>query len=176
MPESAWIQLARAHALANRYHWAFLAGPKKHPKSGSRHIMYHAKDSLVVACRPPGIRSERAYVKDSDRAAMLLVRLVIGKIADHQRLEQILKEVPLRPDDANWNCVVWMANAFEKVVTDGRALSSSVKEWGSVRDKAMWYVDYKKKTHRFDGKETSILFDPHRPATWDMLGNRELTP
>ncbi|PHH71230.1 hypothetical protein CDD80_5427 [Ophiocordyceps camponoti-rufipedis] len=160
----------------DEYHWAFLAGPKQHPKSGSRHIMYHAKEKLVMSGNPPQLRPEWQYVNDSDRAAMLLVRLLVGKIMDHNRLEQIFKDVPLRTEDADWNCVLWMEDAFGRVTRDGQAINTNVKDWESVRSTAMWYVGQKKAAHRFDGQDSSIIFDPTKPATWDMLQNEEMTP
>ncbi|PHH84241.1 hypothetical protein CDD83_2265 [Cordyceps sp. RAO-2017] len=160
----------------DEYHWAFLAGPKQHPKSGSRHIMYHAKEKLVKSGTPPQIRPEWQYVNDSNRAAMLLVRVLVGKIVDHERLERIFKAVPLRTEDANWNCVLWMEDAFRMMVQDGGAITTSVQDWASVRDKAMSYVEQKKAAHRFDGKDPSIVFDPAKPATWDMLTDTEMTP
>ncbi|KAM4065001.1 hypothetical protein HRG_004653 [Hirsutella rhossiliensis] len=160
----------------DEYHWAFLAGPKQHPKSGSRHIMYHAKERLVMSGNPPQLRPEWQYVNDSDRAAMLLVRIVVGKIMDRDHLEQILRNVPLRTDDPDWNCVLWMEDAFQRVLDDGQALASSVRDWESVRCKAMWYVSHKKAAHRFDGKDSNIVLDPMKPATWDMLRNMEVTP
>lgn len=160
----------------HRYHWAFLAGPKQHPKSGSRHIMYHAKERLVMSGNPPQLRPEWQYVNDSDRAAMLLVRVVVGKIIDRDRLEQIFRNVPLRTDDPDWNCVLWMEDAFRRVLADDQALASTVKDWESVRCKAMWYVSHKKAAHRFDGKDSDTFLDPMKPATWDMLRNLEMTP
>ncbi|POR37590.1 Uncharacterized protein TPAR_02238 [Tolypocladium paradoxum] len=157
----------------DEYHWAFLAGPKKHPKSGSRHIMYHAKEKLVVSGNPPQIKPEWTYVNDSDRAAMLLVRVAVGKIHDHAHLEQIFREVPLRTEDPDWNCVLWMEDAFKSVLRDGHALVSNVPDWDTVRRTAMWYERRKKSAHRFDGKDTDIVYDPLKPATWDMLSNTE---
>ncbi|RCI09807.1 hypothetical protein L249_3892 [Ophiocordyceps polyrhachis-furcata BCC 54312] len=160
----------------DEYHWAFLAGPKQHPKSGSRHIMYHAKEKLVMSGNPPQLKPEWQYVNDSDRAAMLLVRLLVGKIVDKDRLEQIFKSVPLRTQDPDWNCVLWMQDAFGRVIRDGQAISTSVRNWHSVRNKAMWYVHHKKSNHRFDGQDSTVIFDPAKPATWDMLKNEEMNP
>ncbi|KJZ75707.1 hypothetical protein HIM_04864 [Hirsutella minnesotensis 3608] len=160
----------------DEFHWAFLAGPKHHPKSGSRHIMYHAKEKLVVSGNPPQLRPEWQYCNDSNRAGMLLIRIVVGKIMDHDRLEQIFRTVPLRTEEPDWNCVLWMEDAFQRVLDDGHAIASNVPTWDSVRRKALWYVSHKKEAHRFDGKDSSIIFDPMKPATWDMLTDTETTP
>ncbi|PHH66399.1 hypothetical protein CDD81_7454 [Ophiocordyceps australis] len=160
----------------DEYHWAFLAGPKKHPRSGSRHIMYHAKENLVVSGDPPQVRRQWAYVNDSDRAAMLLVRIVVGKIVDRERLNDIFTQVPLGTDDPDYNCVFWMQDAFRRVLQDSQAVRTTVSSWESVRQTAMEYVGQKKLAHRFDGKDTSIIFDPLKPATWDMLLETESSP
>lgn len=68
-----------------------------------------------------------------------------------------------------------MENTFERLVQDGEALQSSIREWDSVRRKAMWYVS-QKEAHRFDGKDSSFVFDLMKPATWDMLRDMETTP
>lgn len=138
--------------------------------------MYHAKERLVVSGNPPQVRPEWQYVNDSDRAAMLLVRLVMGKIADRERLEHVLRGVPLRTDDPDWNCVLWMEDAFGRLVGDGRVLDSTVRDWDAVRRKAMWYVGHKKAAHRFDGRNNNLVLDPMKPATWDMLANAETSP
>lgn len=135
--------------------------------------MYHAKEKLVVSGNPPQIKPEWTYVNDSDRAAMLLVRVAVGKIHDHARLEQIFREVPLRTEDPDWNCVLWMDDAFKRILQDDHAMVSNVPDWDTVRRTAMWYVCRKKTAHRFDGKDAGTVYDPLKPATWDMLSNTE---
>ncbi|GAB0138333.1 hypothetical protein EsDP_00006569 [Epichloe bromicola] len=153
------------------YHWALLSGPKRDPKSGYRHIMYHVKKKLVIDGEPETARSEWQYSAECDRASMLLARVVVAKVSDLQRLERILRQVPLRSGKEGWNCVAWVREAIHLASLDPYALGSRVDDWDVIRDKAMWYVDHKKSSHRFDGLGQ---FDISRPATWDMLKDEEL--
>lgn len=138
--------------------------------------MYHVKDELVVSGEPARAEPKWEYVKDADRGAMLLVRILVGKIQYQDRLEQALKHVPLRIDDPNWNCVLWTGDAYKSIAQDGQASVSGMPDWESVRHTAMWYVGQKKRAHRFDGRKASFVFDPEKPATWDMLGDKEIIP
>jgi hypothetical protein len=86
---------------------------------------------------------------------MLLVRIMIGKIKDIVRLRSILRNTPIRAgqtDYNHWNCVEWLKEALRLIQGDGKTLGTSVTNWTSVRDTAMWYVYKMKKEHRFDGK------------------------
>lgn len=137
--------------------------------------MYHAKEDLIVSGNPPQAKATWAYVNETDRAAMLLVRITVGTINDRARLEQVFTEVPLRIDDTDWNCVRWMDDAFNRIIQDGHAVTFGVRDWTFIADTAMWYVGLKKKAHRFDGKDTTVEFDPLKPATWDMFRMMETT-
>jgi hypothetical protein len=103
---------------------------------------------------------------------MLLVRIVVGKVEDMKRLRSLLERTPLRPEVTGWNCVSWVQEALMSAIHDGKALGTSAKDWETVRDTAMWYVEKKKAAHRFDG---TVHFDPDKVATWDMLDGVELT-
>ena len=139
-------------------------------------MMYHAKKGLIVSGNPSQVKTTWTYVNETDRAAMLLVRIAVGTVNDRKRLEQIFTEVPLRIDDRGWNCVRWMEDAFNRIIEDGHAVTFTVRDWKSIADTAMWYVALKKRAHRFDGKDTTIKSDPLKPATWDMFRMMETTP
>ncbi|KAG5983275.1 hypothetical protein E4U55_000353 [Claviceps digitariae] len=153
------------------YHWALLSGPKQDPKSGYQHTMYHVKAKLVIDGEPRVARTEWEYSSECDRSSMLLARIVIAKVCHLERLERILREVPLRSDKEGWNCVAWVREAIHLASLDPEALGSRVDDWIAIRDKAMWYIDQKKSSHRFDGLGQ---FDISKPATWDMLQDKEL--
>ena len=161
----------RLFPLRYSYHWALLSGPKKDPESGYRHVMYHAKEKLIVDGDPKVARSVWEYSAETDRASMLLVRIVVGKVTDIYRLEKVLRSVPLRNDKKGWNCVSWVREALHLVSLDPGALGSRVEDWEKAQETAMWYVERKKAAHRFDGLGE---FDVSKPATWDMLDEKEL--
>lgn len=106
--------------------------------------------------------------------SMLLVRIMIGKVKDRNRLESILRNIPLQPEVEGWNCVAWVKEAINTALQDKRALGSPKNlSWDSIRDLAMWYVGEKKAAHRFDGQGEH---DQSKAATWDMLEGVELVP
>ena len=115
---------------------------------------------------------------------MLLVRIIIGKVLDPERLKDILRNVPVKQNDSAWNCVCWVRDALVRVwatTAEGGqdvlgASSSCLQEWSTVRDAAMRYVEGKKAQHRFDGKERVGQFDTRRTATLDLLLGKEVVP
>lgn len=83
--------------------------------------------------------------------SVLLVRVMIGKVKDLSRLRSIFERPPIRAEVPGWNCVGWVREAFLDARRDEKALGTCAKDWESVRDAAMWYVEHKKAAHRFDG-------------------------
>jgi hypothetical protein len=105
---------------------------------------------------------------------MLLVRVLIGKVTNMQRLESILQDIPVRQGDPAWNCVIWVKQALEKLQADGKAVGTSRLDWPRVRDAAMKYVQDNKDQHRFDGRAPQGKFDMKKAATFDLLEGREV--
>lgn len=152
----------------SRYHWAFIIGPKKETP-GSLGQRFHAKETMTT-----GGTSTWQYEHlrlSMKPIMMILVRIVVAKIRNEERLVSILGSTPMRPEQAGWNCVGWLKEAFESAVEDGGALGTAAKEWEEVREAAMGYVERKKGEHRFDG---TVEVDGGRVPTWDMLEGREL--
>ena len=104
---------------------------------------------------------------------MLLVRLVIGKVEKRNRFEQILRSIPIVQGDDQWNCVIWVKEALERLKADGKAIGTSQLDWKMVRDAAMDYVQKKREQHRFDA---GAGFDMSKPATFDLLEGKETIP
>lgn len=102
---------------------------------------------------------------------MLLVRIVIGKVAQMERLADVLRNVPIVQDDQSWNCVIWAKHAIRALRADGNALGTSELDWSIVRDAATELCRNKRAQHRFDGAGN---FDMLRPATYDLLEGKEL--
>jgi hypothetical protein len=101
---------------------------------------------------------------------MLLVRIMVGKVADGHRLVEILRGTPIRGGQPGWNCISWVKEALE-VLAEERALGTSVLDWSRVRDEAMAYCQRKKDQHRFDGQGN---FDMKKAATYDLLMEKEI--
>lgn len=104
---------------------------------------------------------------------MLLVRIVVGKIKNMNRLRSILDNTPVRTELKVWNCVEWVREALLAAIRDGQALGTCASDWKSVRDTAMGFVERKKASHQFDGSQS---YDPTKATTWDMLAKVELIP
>lgn len=107
--------------------------------------------------------------------AMILVRIVIGKVMNMERVMAVLRDVPIRDNQSGWNCVWWVNEALEMLRQEGKALSrASVTDWAQVRGTALGYVKRKEREHRFDGGAPPGLFDMDRVATYDLLQMAEI--
>ncbi|KAI9896018.1 hypothetical protein N3K66_009087 [Trichothecium roseum] len=163
--------------LEDTYHWALVVGPKTEDGS-SRGARFHAKETMTVVGTPPVVRSIWEYEKRESSmlpTSMLLVRVMIGKIEDRNKLESLLSAIPVRPEIQGWNCVSWVKEAIETVLQDKKALGTVPENanWLFIRDTAMQYVEKKKAAHRFDGQGN---FDQNKAATWDMIEGLERIP
>ncbi|RMZ67682.1 hypothetical protein GMOD_00001642 [Pyrenophora seminiperda CCB06] len=133
----------------------------------SKGMRYHAKEVLG----PEGYKW--AFEEKSCRllpTAMLLVRVMIAKVENKNRLIQIIRNTPIRPDVPGWNCVGWVQEALQRLEADDKALGTSVLEWTKVRDAAMEYCQKKVDEHRFDGK---VTYDMEKVPTFDLLEGKE---
>lgn len=101
---------------------------------------------------------------------MLLVRVMIAKIAKREQLVNILRSVPVKQDEAGWNCVAWVKEALKKVCADREVLGTNRTDWEDLRKTAMWYIEKKKSEHRFDGQGD---FDMRVVATYDLIDRKE---
>jgi len=105
--------------------------------------------------------------------AMILVRILVGKVASTKRLESVLRSTSIKGAQPGWNCVVCVKEALQGLEEDGKALGTSITDWTSVRNAVMRYVERKIAQHRFDGK---AKFDLSKVATWNILESQELNP
>ncbi|KAG8410446.1 hypothetical protein J3459_017124 [Metarhizium acridum] len=162
--------------LEDTYHWALMVGPKTEDKcsTGAR---FHAKEKMRFVGTPPVPESVWEYEERESTmlpTSKFLVRVMIGKVKDGNRLESLLRNTPIRPGVEGWNCVAWVKEAIETALREDRVLGTPKNlGWDSIRDTAMWYVGQKKAAHRFDGQGT---FDQNKAATWDMIDGLERAP
>ncbi len=59
---------------------------------------------------------------------MLLIRVVIGKVANTNRLVGLLRNIAIKKGEPGWNCVVRVREALEVLRADGKALGTAVTE------------------------------------------------
>ncbi|KAF5597246.1 hypothetical protein FPCIR_3673 [Fusarium pseudocircinatum] len=159
----------------DRYHWAFMVGPKKETKNswGKR---FHVKRVLRSIGNPPSIESFWSFEEvdvSIGLESMILTRVLIGKVKDLDRLRLALQRTPFHPELKCWNWVDWIEEAHREVIHDAGALGTCVADWEAIRDTAMLYVESKKLAHRFDG---GIAHSLTNVPTWDMLRRVETTP
>ncbi|KAF9693545.1 hypothetical protein EKO04_008470 [Ascochyta lentis] len=158
----------------DKYHWAFIIGPKSEGGSANGRRC-HAKEFLqIVAGTPEKIWKYENIEISLQPTSAILVRIMIGKVADGARLLDVFARTPIRAGYAGyeaWNCVSWVQEALAWAAQDGKALGTCLTDWKVVRDTAMWYVAKKAADHRFDGQGQ---FDQSRVATWDAIERKEL--
>lgn len=157
----------RGHVLiqADRYHWAFIVGPKEE-KAGSQGVRYHAMnraDNWVFEERSTSLEATN----------MLLVRVMIGKVLDPDGLKEVMRTTQVKANDPAWNCVIWVKEALAKLA-GGKVMGTSQLDWQTVRDAVMEYVEHKKAQHRFDGQAREGQFDSRKAATFDLLTRKEV--
>jgi hypothetical protein len=104
---------------------------------------------------------------------MILVRIMIAKIEDMDRLAQLLRQIPIRQGEPGWNCVLWVKEALSELEKSRKIIGTSVIEWKAVRDAAMAYCQQKRDQHRFDGRGD---FDTSRVSTFDLIQKKETIP
>ena len=103
----------------------------------------------------------------------ILVRVVIAKITDRDRVLEILRTVPVVQNDPSWNSVLSAREALNALKKDSKAVGTSNLDWQTVRDAAMAYCQRKRDAHRFDGKGK---FNMRKAATYDFLEKKEIIP
>ncbi|KAK8879047.1 hypothetical protein PGQ11_000341 [Apiospora arundinis] len=153
----------------DKYHWSFIVSPKDEI-DGSDGTKFHVKN--FVGSQNGVVGSMWQYEEVEVALApvnRLLVRVMVAKVKDKDRLQAIFRGIPIRPDVQGWNCVGWVKEAMEALASDSQALGTSRTNWTSVRDAAMRYVERKHAEERF-GKN----FDSTKIPTWDLIVGKEV--
>jgi len=168
------------------YHWSFIIGPKHETRKSAVGHRAHAKNIFTGAAGGEQWVFEECPTT-LDAANQLLVRVMIAKVRDRERLIRTLGTVDVVQGDKNFNCVSWLrealavlqrSNANKDADNDktrsaaDRVLGSCELDWKTVRDAAMGYCQKKKDQNRFNNKGN---FDVKnlRPPTFDLLQMKE---
>ncbi|KAF4442002.1 hypothetical protein F53441_11847 [Fusarium austroafricanum] len=155
----------------DKYHWALLVGPKVESNE-TRGKRFHAKERIYSGTQSVWEFSEQETGTSS--TLMILIRVQVAKVNNMAALEAILRSVPIRAGKPGWNCVEWVREALAALQNDSKALGTSMLDWTTVRDTAMWYVEQKAMQHRFDGQAVPGQFDTSRVPTYDLIERKEL--
>ncbi|TWU74366.1 hypothetical protein ED733_000287 [Metarhizium rileyi] len=166
----------------DKYHWSFILGPKLE-SNDSRGTRYHAKEQIgVIDGHVQSVWQFEERDIGMAPTAMILVRVLIGKVKKKDRLDTILRGITIRGQSPGWNCVYWVEEAIRALYTyqeSGGGIfekSAFQLDWETIRQCALRYVEEKKASHRFDGQASSGTFDNNKVPTWDLLKNVERSP
>ncbi|KAK5168146.1 uncharacterized protein LTR77_006714 [Saxophila tyrrhenica] len=160
---------SRMPGKEDRFHWALFIGPRIMMQLSSG-IQIHVKNT-VFGQEGTSVLEERE--SSLIPAGQVLIRVVVAKIQDRERLPGILRTAPVTQDDSSWNCISWVREALATVQKDGEAVGTSKLDWQEVRDAAMGYCQEKIDAHRFDGKGQ---YDMMKTATYDLLERKKIVP
>jgi hypothetical protein len=146
-----------------------LVGPKEE-MSMNKGTRYHARERMT----PEGSQWVFEELSTSMMTTkMILVRILVAKVENTDKLAQLLRQIPIREGEEGWNCVLWVKEALSELEKSNKTIGTSMMEWGAVRDAAMEYCQRKKDQHRFDGKGK---FDTSRVSTFDLIEGKETIP
>ncbi|KAH1404148.1 hypothetical protein KXX64_000301 [Aspergillus fumigatus] len=132
-------------------------------------VRYHAKERPKLGGGSEWFFEERKCPLAP--TSMLLVRIMVGKVADGNHLVKILRDTPIRQGQLGWNCVYWVKEALETLKANPKALGTSIIKWEKVRSEAMDYYQRKKDQHRFDGQGN---FNMRKVPTYDLMERKEI--
>ncbi|KAG5934334.1 hypothetical protein E4U60_003935 [Claviceps pazoutovae] len=165
------------------YNWAFIVGPKSEGNN-AQGVRHRAKEVVEVSCGE--FRSFWDYEERETSmapSAMIMVRILIGKVKRRGKLAAVLRTVPLRAEKKpGWNGVHWIHEAllalmrWNNVDDDIFERSGYELDWDTIKDQALSYVARKRAEHRFDGKAKPGTYDSTKVPTWNLLKNVEETP
>lgn len=163
----------------HRYHWGLIIGPKSDLRTRDIGLRFDAMEKFTSQGPVWQLVEEPTSLKPG--TTMILVRIMIGKIKNRDRLLSILRNTPIRayeprPAYEIWNCVAWVKEALLLIQRDGEAVGSSVLDWAFVRYTAMWYVKWfteKMKSDHLNGR--GVEYERSNVATWDLMARQEAT-
>ncbi|KAF2762284.1 hypothetical protein EJ05DRAFT_497145 [Pseudovirgaria hyperparasitica] len=158
----------------DKYHWAFIIGPKVETDT-TKGRRCHVKESVqFIEGTPYTTWAFEDREISTMPTAMILVRVLIGKVENLDRLRRVFAATPIRAGQDGfqaWNCVWWIQEAFNAAMADRAALGTRLADWERARSISMWYVTKKTMEHRFDGQGD---FNNDKIATWDAIENKEI--
>jgi len=118
----------------------------------------HVKNRLNI--NPDGPSSvweyEELQLQNVQNTNTLLVRVIIGKVENLNRLLEIFRSIPVFQNDPGWRCRSWCADALAAIAKDGEAVGTSVLDWQRIEQAARRYVGEKTAQGRF---ATSALLE-----------------
>jgi hypothetical protein len=94
------------------YHWALIVGPKTE-RPDDLGMRYHAKEGInATGAKLWRFESVETTIQPT---SMLLIRVTVAKILEPEKLDVILRAIPVVQNDPTWNCITWVKNALEEL-------------------------------------------------------------
>jgi hypothetical protein len=141
------------------------------PKDEERTIKANAPMPKKGLSEPVGVSgSLMSGIFLSHLPACCLSRVLVAKVANMERLDDVVQGIPAQQGKPGWNSVLWVQEVLQGLKEDSKALGTSIVDWKEVRDAAMSYVQRKKDEHRFNGEGD---FDMHKAPTFDLIEGKE---
>jgi hypothetical protein len=156
------------------FHWAILVGPKNEKGDevpGRRYAVVPI--TTADPTKFAGWRYEEKDVPNVKNAPDLLARVLVAKIEDEGRLNQILRETPVKSSADQWSCRLWVADVLRRLERDENgAVGTSVLSWSRIEALVQKYVATKAENGTYSKPGFEVLPSP----TWNMLVSREAYP
>ncbi|KAH8907734.1 hypothetical protein BR93DRAFT_967612 [Coniochaeta sp. PMI_546] len=150
-----------------KYTWCFLVGPKQEPR-------YYAVPGtrLEVAqdCWHGRWIMQRHYeINLKNTGTDMLVRMLVAKIVDKQKMYNVLYGVPVHEDSETYRNKSWLFEALTALRdSEGVVSESSRLDWMEVRDVILSFVNKMSGQGRFEGHQDMNLAKP----AFDLLEGR----
>ena len=150
------------------YHYALLVCPKKLGLAADK---YHVKNNAgLISHQSQPWSYETGNVQDLSQEYLLLARFVIAKVTKPEKIDAVLRRVPLYHEEKDvadvFTCLTWVHLAAAKLRDAG--VVSRLQPWHSIRGRAVRYVEQKKLAGRWDADSSGRPLRPSVP-TVDLL-------
>ncbi|TPX18632.1 uncharacterized protein E0L32_002489 [Thyridium curvatum] len=124
------------------YHWGLASGPKGGGMDGM--LLYHVRNIPTAQGVQWQFEDPPRNLSSGPTPAMLTFTAV-AKIEDLERLEQVLRDVPINTAAA-WdvfNCQIWVEQALAAVMGDGRCVGTNAipADWTVLHQQCTSFSD-----------------------------------
>lgn len=156
-----------------RFHWALAWGPKEEKKDRTGRL-WHVKDTYRADLTLGTWWLETKTIVSGMVEGTSLGRVMVGKILDVDRMERVLRDLPLKQGDPKWTCRSWICDALSALADSG-AIGTSVdlKDWSEIEVTCRRFANGKVEQGRFRaGTRANVSVLP----TYDMLQEKETVP
>lgn len=164
------------------YHWSIVVSPQTAMRTdpGTRYHVAHLDHE-----------SGKYFYEEQDMpshtaAQTGLIRVAVAKVTDEERLQSLLRELPVREDDSAFNCLTWVREAFTRLLDDGKSVKSYLdsNDWNAVETCARKYCKRKRDAGRFQERTGGApnnnggarQWNVEKISTFNFWENRETTP